>query len=548
MNTVDDIQAGLLLENSFAFDIETTGLDPWSDKPVMLQVAREDGTVFLMDLREEDPIVLKDYFENPDIVKIVHNSSFDCTWLKVHYDIDTYNIWDTRIAETVILGVSMPRQLKKADKEWLMPQYSASLKYCLNRRGLEPKMEFEAFHYDKPFTEHQLKYAANDVRYLHRLYMDQSREETPVLKVEMKLCEVTYQMRARGFTFNKSKWLKFAESNKKDYDSIMAHMPSDVDNWQSEKQVKEYFADQGIRIFSLTDLGKDFEGKHPVLDNFMRLRKVYKNVTTYGETWIKKFVRKNGTVHCDYTQVINTGRFSCSNPNLQQIPSDTIHRECFVPSKGNVFLISDFSGQELAIMAVGSGQEDWLEIIRGGGDLHQATADKIGVPRPVAKTINFAMAYGAGVPRIADTAGISETEAASAVNGWKRTNSRLYNWLKLNGRQAVAENASYSFLGRYRRLGYMGEEEWRIRNQGMNNPVQSTGADMIKLSMLHLYKFHRQVKIIHCLHDELVCEIKEDLAEQGLKWLNESMSWACSKILGEPLSRPDSKIAYNWKK
>ena len=547
MNTINEVHTALLLCDSFAFDIETTGLNPWSHHPVLLQIATEDDQIFIVDLREENPEPLKDYFENPDIVKIVHNSSFDCTWMKVHYNIDTINIWDTRVAETVILGVHMPRDMRKAEKEILMPQYSSSLKYCLERRKIGVKGEFTPFFLDKPITEEQMKYAADDVKYLHKLWKDQLTHESTVLKMEMKLCEVTYKMRCHGFNFNKDKWRSFADTNQVHYDAIMDLLPTEVENWQSPAQVKEYFISKGLHIGSLTELGKEHLGKDTDLDNFINLREIYKNVTTYGHNWVNKFA-KNGRIHCDYTQVINSGRYSCSNPNLQQIPANTPHRECFIPTDGHVFLISDFSGQELAIMAVGSGQEDWLEIIRAGGDLHQATADKIGISRQVAKNINFAMAYGGGPNRIADMAGIPLTEAEAAVKGWKRANSRLYHWLKGNGRKAVSELASYSFLGRYRRLGFRGEEEWKINNQGMNNPVQSTGADMIKLSMLHLYRFHPEIKIIHCLHDELVCEIAVQKAEQGLNWLNESMSWACMKILGEPLSRPDSKIAYNWKK
>ena len=84
----------------------------------------------------------------------------------------------------------------------------------------------------------------------------------------------------------------------------------------------------------------------------------------------------------DLTKFVKlTNLYSSSNPNTQQLPANTEHRQCFVARPGRKFIIADFASQEIAIMAAMSGEKIWLDALQNGGDLHQQTADLIGLDR-----------------------------------------------------------------------------------------------------------------------------------------------------------------------
>jgi DNA polymerase-1 len=332
---------------------------------------------------------------------------------------------------------------------------------------------------------------------------------------------------------------------------------------------------------------------------WVAMRTQSKNVTTYGREWIAKHVKADGKVHCNYNQIVNTGRYSCDNPNLQNLPGGyrrpSRHREFLVPAnyKDGVFVITDFSGQELAVMAAGSQEPIWLETLRTKPikeaaymrlhkdertvwkfdkhlklyvkDLHavcgsllfeaqwfDGTDEQRTHMRKVAKTINFTIAYGGGVEIIAFEAGISVDETAKRLDIYKKTFKRLSSWLWKNGDFAERTGTSYSFppFNRMRRLA-LEQEDWRKRNIGKNNPVQATGADMVKLSMCYMHeRFGRDVDalLIHQLHDELVGECAKRDVDKTIKVMEECMVAACVVVLGEPLTRPEIKYQTTYKK
>jgi DNA polymerase-1 len=295
-------------------------------------------------------------------------------------------------------------------------------------------------------------------------------------------------------------------------------------------------------------------------------REHFKSVNTYGKSWLAQHMH-NGLVRCQYTQMVNTARYSCDKPNLQNIPAETAHRSYMVPGhiRNGVFVLADFSGQEMAIMAYGSGEESWLECLRDGKDLHSMVAnDILGVgwrkltkeqqaeQRKIIKIINFSIAYGAGVETIAIRAGTDEKTINERLRSMRGRYRKLFKWLERNGAEAkrTFESRSFPPFNRYRSLT-LEAEGWRRVNIGKNNPVQMSAADMTKLSM---YYFQLEIDkglpalFIHCLHDELVVECSTSNSKRVAKKLIEAMNKACTAILGEPLSVPEVKIQRNWDK
>lgn len=562
---------------SIAWDTETDGLE-WVTGTSYWHQYSDSKKAWLVDIRQVDVQIFKEVLESPKVLKIIHSSAFDCPWTAREHKIYVRNICDTRLREQIILGCALGRDLRKAEKERYEPLYSASLKWCLHRRGWPNKFEFEEF-LPLPHmpSKKQQQYMVRDVEFLHALMMDQqekivARGLEDVAYLEDSVTYITYNMMVNGFGVDVKKWLAYTEQEEKVFNDCMKKLNKiSPINWNSWQQYCGFF---GVERTEDLD-GLEIPGnKGKALQLWREARQHYKNVNTYGREWIAKHVH-NGIVNCSYTQMVNTARYSCDKPNLQNIPSETPHRSFMIPGHGknNVFAIADFSGQEMAIMAYGSQESSWLECLRKGtalnkkfgGDLHAMVAsdilgdewDKLGDKerkrqRKIIKIINFSIAYGAGVETIALRAGVDSKVIVQRLAAMERRYRKLFQWLKHNGNEAKRTFESYSFapFNRYRSL-VMEAEGWRRVNIGKNNPVQMTAADMSKLAM---YYFQQEIDkglpalFIHMLHDELIVECSKSNSKRVAKVLVECMHRACEEILEERLSTPEVKIQSNWDK
>lgn len=568
---------------SIAWDTETIGLAPlsfdWLRGKQAWHQYSDGKKAWLVDVRQVNAQLFKPVLENPDITKIIHNSAFDAAWTKQQHGIATRNIFDTRYQEQIILGVALGRGLTKAEKVLWEETYSASLKFCFKRRGWEDKMEFEPF-FDLPHwpSEEQLKYMVRDVDQLHELMADQQESIAAmgldnVSQLENHICEVIVEMMTNGFGVDEKQWMRVTRQEEKVYKKQLAILTAAADiNWASWAQYCKFFGVHKTGELDLITGPQDFsdtprvnEIKWGVLQAFRIARDHYKNVTTYGRSFLEQYV-KDGLVRGQYTQIVNTARLSSDNPNLQNIPSTTAHRKCMIPGHGknNVFVDADFSGQEMAIMAVGSGEESWLQCLRSGGDLHSMVAGDI-IPgwgeldekekkrqRKIIKIINFSIAYGAGMETIAQRAGTDEMTVSIRLSSMKRRYPKLFRWLTSNGQRAKQswESRSLPPFNRYRNLA-METQSWRRVNIGKNNPVQMSAADMTKMAMYYIWQEIKEglpALFIHQLHDQLILECHSKHSKRVAKALVKAMNMACELILGEALSNPEVKITTTWDK
>jgi len=560
-----------------AADIETTGLYPVPNSKIYCVAVNTSKSIAVhTDIKSLKPIL-----EDKRIRKVIHNAAFDSFWLRMLYNIEVQNIWDTRIMEQIIIGENLPRSSKD---EALKKELSSSLLYTLSRYGLaelENKSLGEAFatrDRNKPLTKEELDYAKNDVRYLLKLQKLQEQKliESDLMRVaemENKVVERIVNMRYVGIGFDENIWLKIAEANEKEYNKLMSRLPSVVDNWNSPIQVKKYFNSKGIPIESLTgieEFAKTYNDKE--LHQFIQARSLYKNVTTYGKSWLQDDIKittmdNDGRIRSDFEQVLNTGRLSSSHPNLQNIRAEGQHRAAFVPAKGKVFVIGDFSGQEIGIMAAASKEKIWIDAMLKKEDIHSLTASLLypdvwksgkekqcafpkkckceahNKVRQHAKIINFAIAYGAGPQNIAAQLKISNNDAIRLLNRYKRVVPNLTRWLNSNSVFTIKTRTSFSADPFKRRRVLRDPEEWMLRNIGKNNPVQSSGANQTKLAMITL---HKNAPLVLQVHDELILEVKKSEAKKWAKHLKETMEAAadyCTGIKG--LITVEPRIATN---
>jgi len=590
-----------------AFDIETTGLHPWAEdaRVLLLTFCDEKGKITRMKGSERKKIEkMRAVCEDKNVVKIIQNASFDCTWLALHYGIYIVNIFDTKLAEQVIVGRG---EYGDSSLVTSLAKYNiATLDKTITKTFIAMK--------DEHFTEEQLKYADEDVLHLHRLMdvqMDiiRDHEDELLMQLENLTCEVTYHMRLNGIAFDTDIWTALADyyhdqfdvlafklddhfnNVKKKYSKKQNHLFESNDiveerrvSWTSPAQVKKHFEEFKINDFDQLDT---LRGKDYWLDIFIDLWNINKYVTTYGYKWLEvtwgkkpntqlcNTVAADGRIHCDFKQIVSTGRFSSSSPNLQNIPGPTRHREAFIAQKGNVFVSGDFSGQEIAIMAFGSQEKSWLDAIKEGKDIHSIMASKFFAAewkagkeksctfpkvcsctahkkiRKKAKAFNFGLPYGKTAKTIALDLSMEIEDAQSIIDQYEYETPALNKWLKANAREAVRDYETYTLppFKRYRNLHHS-KEEWHRRNQGYNTPVQGTGGDMLKLALIYVYeasKKFKTAKVILCVHDEIISEVSKRESVAWAKVFKAEMKRAADFITEKDLVDVDVKIKTAWK-
>lgn len=548
-----------------AIDIETSGLYPIPGSKIFCVAVNNGTTIKVVEKIES----IRGILENEKICKIIHNAHFDSFWLRRLYDIKIKNIWDTRLVEQVILGENLPRSNKN---EELKEQLSSSLLYTLKRYKLanlknkEMGAEFATRDKNAPLTPKEIEYAKNDVKYLLEL---QKRQEKKLLELDLvrvaelenKVVEVVVEMRNRGIGFSKTKWLEIAKNNETEFNRLQSKMPKEVSNWNSPAQVKTFFASKNIHIASLTEIDEISDKyNHPILNQFIEMRKMFKDVTTYGKSWLEDKIKidtvdSDNRVRADFEQIINTGRFSCSHPNLQQLRRDGLQRSAFIPSKGNVFVIGDFSSQEIGIAAAASGETLWINAMLNKEDVHSLTAaavsnqdwvngkekncaypKKCKCPKHVdqredAKVTNFTILYGGGPLNVSRKTKKSLKEATKLVHRFKRAVPKLIRWLTKNANESIRTRLSYSADPFKRRRTLRDPEDWMLSNIGKNNPIQSCGANMIKLAMANLPE---TLPIVLTVHDELIIEVPKAKANKAALQLKSVMEKAADYCTGVP--------------
>lgn len=555
-------------------DIETIGLKPFNGTIWMLGI--QDGAkshIFhnCNGMRRSDvPAWAIKMLEDPNVCKIIHSGGFDIPYVELVLNIKIRNVEDTRAYETVIQGTNVSRSTKD---EKIKARYSASLKYTLTRYGFPvPDKEITKQFIDRPLgvpiTKEEVKYLIGDIKYLIPL----RKAQEYILKrdglwelalLESKTVEGIARMRVRGIGFNSELWAAIAARNQKEFDKRMRRLPKEVSNWNSEKQVKKYFRDNGIcNIETYDQLEELYEStKNKVLGDFINARELHKTVTSYGMNWFTEgFVDGDGRVRSDFEPIVDTGRMSSNSPNLQNLPTLKKipvygdHRRAFIPARGHVFVIGDFTGQELGVMAAGANERIWIEAMLRGDDIHSvvasllyaqdweaATKRKCKFPqkcdcpqhlilREQAKTLNFMLAYGGGPGKFSAKTGVSMFDAKVIISKYKRIIPKLTKWLERNGQDAVNNGESYSASPYRRRRVIIGGEEWRLRNQGKNSPIQGAGADMLKLAFVSLMEAPYAVVLL--VHDEIILEVPKAQAAKASKVLKSLMEQAADYITG----------------
>ncbi len=312
--------------------------------------------------------------------------------------------------------------------------------------------------------------------------------------------------------------------------------------------------------------------QHPIIADVLAYRELQKLLGTYVEK-MPKLVGSDGRLRTEFVQSGSaTGRMSCQDPNLQNIPIKTEYgrriRNGFVADKGFKIVAIDYSQIELRVAAGLSGDEKLTGIFKRGEDVHTATAAQVfNVPpehvdkemRRRAKVINFGILYGMGVNALRQNLGaeVTREESAHYLEEYFRNFAGLARYIADTKASAARLGYTETLYGRRRYFPGFSSPLPNLRAQAermaVNAPIQGTQADIIKRAMIEADAliekkgWRDKVKLLMQVHDELVYEIDEKEAETIGSELRKTMEDVVDPALlsGVPIIA-EMSIGDNW--
>ena len=280
---------------------------------------------------------------------------------------------------------------------------------------------------------------------------------------------------------------------------------------------------------------------HDVIPLLLNYREAYKLQSTYIEPLLELGLKnEDNRIHTSFLHTgTATGRLSSKNPNLQNIPvkseAGSQIRSAFIPENGYTLVGIDYSQIELRLLAHFSGDEALVNAFNNDLDIHYQTAVKIfredeaKDKRSIAKSINFGLLYGMGSKKLGDTLGISSKDAKIYIESYFKAFKSVKDYLKSVEDFAHVNGYIKTLLNRKRLFNFDSANAMikaAYLREAVNTMFQGSAADLIKLSMVEIhkkYKNNNNVRMLLQIHDELIFEIKEDIADEIIKELKEIM-------------------------
>lgn len=422
--------------------------------------------------------------------------------------------------------------------------------------------------------ETAVKYGSEDAEYTLKLF----KVLYPMLiadcklrdiyeKIEQPLLLVVEDMQINGITIDIEQVTHIREECQKRVSSALERIEYIMPNinLNSPKQLREYFIDKkrlkSLKLSKKTQKGsvdKEFlehyekDKKCPEIKQLLAYRKYNKILSTFVPALTPTTGNK---IYAQFRQSGTTsGRFSSSNPNMQNIPrtgDEFDIRAAVIADEGQILIGADYSQIELRIAAHFSQEPSMLRVYRKGGDIHQQTADTCGSTRQEAKTINFGMLYGMYFKTLAKQLEIPERTAVEYHRQFWKKYSRLAKFMEDAKVTAIKNGYTMTFFGRKRHLSdeFRDKEEFKkgaeLRSM-VNAIIQGTGADIIKLAMLDMYQPLKDIgaRIVLTVHDELVVSCPKNKVKECLKIVENTMIDA-GKDLTVPIE-VDIKSGKTW--
>ena len=559
-----------------AIDTETTSINAMSAELVGISLAVDVGDAIYIPInhkvKEDDKVIkikeqisldkiinfLKPILEDPSIIKVGQNIKYDLNILYNTANINIHPIHDTMLMSFCLdAGKHLGHGMDALAKNHLNID---TISYSDVTGKGKDQLTFDYVSIDKA-----KEYAAQDADITFRLYMyfrKRLHEEKMVTfyeVIERNLPKVVSVMERNGVGIDANYLNKLTElfSNKmKPLQDKVYDLSGEEFNISSPKQLGEILFSKlglkggkkgksGLYSTSAEVLEKLSNEGNKLCQIILEWRALQKLKSTYSEALVNQINLKSNRVHTNFQMTgAMTGRFSSSNPNLQNIPIKTDDgraiRKAFIASNNKKIVAFDYSQIELRVLAEVANIESLIQAFKEGTDIHRLTASQVFQikqedvttdMRRNAKAINFGIIYGQSAFGLAKQLNISRTDAKQYIDsyfsqypGIKKYMDDTHNFARKNGYVETIFGRKCFIPGindknPMRRAG--------SERQAINAPIQGAAADIIKRSMLNVFNelsnISLDAKLILQVHDELVFECDEKQVDKLIPFVKNIM-------------------------
>lgn len=514
-------------------DIETTGLNRYKDKITWIGVglAKEADSSLTKTLiyKGDDPdsidkfVSLVRKLKTYKVKTVFQNGKFDTLFLEHHYDVKIPISEDVMLMGTAFDLVA-EHGLKKMAQAYLgvldwdiskKEKLSGSEQTVVPYLKLDVKYTWELFQYFREnMTTQQMKIYTKLLRPAYRTYRDIERNG---LYLDLDAMQDVKKKYAKEEAL-------LLKQLKKHYDI----------NWNSSAQVADaFFKKEGMPVIAKTGKGAPSTSAEVLRDLSMKgyelpkLLLQYKDVATRNKMFLNRWEEDcyESRIHPSFnlTNVVS-GRTSCNNPNLQQVPRTKDIRGLFSGAPGMILFEADYSQLELRIAAHYANDKTMLRIYHENGDIHTETAklftngrEPTKEERGKAKAVNFGFLYGMQAKKFVAYAlnsygqTFTQNEAEHVRNLFFAKYSRLLPWHAEQEQLCELQGGISNLFGRFRRLPLIySANKWErasAARRAINTPVQGSGSDLLISAVTQINKELKGIAWIGAtVHDSIIGE------------------------------------------
>ena len=546
----------LSTEKRFAIDTETTSLDYRVAEMVGFSVAFDAKDAYYVphahdyegapeQLNREAIIQqIKPILEDTSVEKIGHHLKYDAHIFENHGIHLQGWYFDTMLASYVLNSVATRHGMDDVARVYL--SHLTTTFEQVAGKGAKQKT------FNQIEIETAAHYAAEDAHVTYRLYevLDRKLKELPELSsilhnIEVPVASVLTRMEENGIAldlnFLDQLSISFSETIQ-DLENQIIEIAGESFNVSSPKQVGEVlFEKMGLKGGKKTATGQYSTSEailekidHPITALIIEYRGLTKLKSTYTDGLLKQANPETQRVHTSYHQALTaTGRLSSTDPNLQNIPvRENIGRQirqAFIAPEGRILLAADYSQIELRLMAHFSQDEALVHAFNHGQDVHSRTASEVlGVAlenvtsdqRRQAKAVNFGLLYGMSEFGLIRQLGFTREESQNYIKQYFHRYPGIYEYMQRTRQIALEQGFVETITGRRLYTPDIKASNMMVRKgaerAAINAPLQGSAAEIIKMAMIEVDKIlpKNQAKLLLQVHDELVFEVDEDIADE----------------------------------
>ena len=573
------------ITNEVTIDTETTSPSPMLADLVGISLAADPSKAYYIpvahsypgapeQLSKSDAVsLMKEILEDPKISKTGHNIKYDFIVMKnegIHINGIAF---DTMLSSYLLNPNKANHNLTDAAMEHL----------GMKKLSFKDVVGKGKKNFSEVSVEDATKYSGEDSAVTLRLknYFEPQIEKEGLEKlfheIEVPLIEVLAEMEMAGVRIDLPLMESYSQKMAGELSSIeqrIYFIAGEEFNINSPKQLQEILFERlGLKPTKKTKTGystnidvlEQLALQHELPKEIIEYRGLSKLKSTYVDALPRLVNPKTGRLHTSFNQSVTaTGRLSSSDPNLQNIPIrgewGKKIRAAFIADKGNLLLSSDYSQIELRVFAHLSQDERLIEIFNNDGDVHTGTACELfGVPpekvsdemRRSAKTVNFGIVYGISPYGLSQQLGIPPDEAKYYIDTYFARHHGVKDYIDRLIKEAAEKGYVATLLDRKRAIPELKSTNKNLKQLGerlaTNTPIQGSAADIIKVSMINIWKRlgkeNLEAKMLLQVHDELLFEVPEKEKDTVEQMVREEMESAVK--LRVPL-KVDIGIGENW--